>query len=32
MVLALNESIWLAAEGVFIDSEQYKCVERFVEH
>jgi len=23
MVLALNESIWFAAEGFFIDSEHY---------
>ena len=26
MVLALNESIWFAAEGFFIDSEHYIAI------
>jgi len=32
LVLALNESIWFAAEGFFIDSEHYKCAKRFAKH
>ena len=32
MVLALNESIWFATEGFFIDSEHYNWVKRFAKH